>query len=126
MKNPYIELYRFGACILIALFHFEWCFVGHPVYLNHMYIFVEFFFLVSGYFFASNIHKNGIVESGWCFIKKRVKKIYPLYITAYVFALMAEVVNKITPIEDILNRLWDTKWEIALLQMSGLNYGGGG
>ncbi len=53
MRNPYIELFRFLGTLAIMLYHFEWLYVGKSVFLTNHYIWVEMFFVLSGFFIAS-------------------------------------------------------------------------
>lgn len=54
-----IELLRFFAAISIAIYHFEYVCVGAPVYFQHNYIWVEFYFVLSGFFLVKNATKKG-------------------------------------------------------------------
>lgn len=53
-----IEAIRFIATLSIAIFHFEWIYLEKPVYFRHFYIWVEFFFVLSGFFLAKNVEKS--------------------------------------------------------------------
>ena len=48
-KNYYIELCRFLACMAIFSYHASWHLVGG-------WIFVEFFFMLTGFFMVKHIH----------------------------------------------------------------------
>ena len=63
-RNGFVEFYRFIAAICIALFHYEWVYMGTSRYLGHLYIFVEFFFVLSGFFLAQNCNKAAAVSAG--------------------------------------------------------------
>lgn len=48
-RNGLIEIARFFAAVFMALYHFEWVFLSESKYFTHLYIFVEFFFVISGF-----------------------------------------------------------------------------
>lgn len=58
-RNDLIEIARFIAILFIASYHFEilWS-KDVERYLEHFYIWVEFFFVLSGFFLAINALKN--------------------------------------------------------------------
>lgn len=119
MRNPIIEFWRFVACVAIAAFHFEWVYIGHPVYLVHFYIWVEFFFILSGFFVASNTIDSNKEFTTLGFLKREFKKVYPMYLVAFVFSFcITNLVNDIKVKEWIL-LLWQSKWELLPLQMTG-------
>ena len=80
-KRDYvIESLRFIATIGIVVFHYEWLYVGHPIYFQHFYIFVEFFFILSGFFLVQNIKpEKDTVE----YIKNTTIKLYIPYVLAF-------------------------------------------
>ena len=57
-RNGLIELWRFLACISIAIYHFELIYLGESIYFSHFYIWVEFYFILSGFFLALNADRN--------------------------------------------------------------------
>ena len=112
-RNGLIEFLRFVACLSIAVFHYEWIYIGHTIYLPHFYIFVEFFFIISGFFLALEATKgkksiyNG---NGVKYAFNQLKKLYTLYIIAFLIIFFLN--NNIS--KWIIN-LWNAKWEILLL-----------
>lgn len=63
MKRSWkIEALRFIATMGIAIFHFEWIYIGHPVYFQHFYLWVEFFFVLSGFFWLKIVKKRNRVR----------------------------------------------------------------
>ena len=124
MRDYRIEILRFLATIGIAFFHFEWIYIGHPVYLQHFYLFVEFFFVLSGFFLAKNVKKYS-AEDNWAplrYVWKEIRKLWPPYIVAFIFSLFVYYkVNGIDDIESIVNIIWRSKWEAIFLQLSGID-----
>ena len=122
-----IELWRFIACISIVVFHFEWIYIGSPVYLQHFYIWVEFFFILSGFFLGKNVLDNKETNyaehkfSSLNYLKTSVKKLYPLYILAFVISFISmSIINDWDFMQNV-SALFSAKWEILMLQMSGFD-----
>lgn len=120
-----LELYRFLACIFIAIYHFEWIYIGSPVHFQHFYIWVEFFYVLSGFFLARNIiANNSTVNEPLASIKytfSQALKLYPQYILAFIFSFgIACIVNDWEKKEVIIN-LFKAKWEILMLQLGGFD-----
>gem|GEM_PF-5266948 len=106
------------------MFHFEWIYIGTPVFLQHFYLWVEFFFVLSGFFLARNtegkLQGNGIMNSVE-YTFRQAKKMYPSYLIGFIFSFI--VYCKVCQIEgcrNTLKLLWHSKWEIAYLQLSGI------
>lgn len=123
MKNPLIELYRFVACLCIAVFHYEWMYVGSPVYFRHFYLWVELFFLIAGFFVAKSAGEHS--ETGappvdaLQYTYRYVKKLYPQYLVAFGFSFAVAWVVEGWQLADVPEALFRGKWEILLMQISG-------
>lgn len=120
-RDSRIELLRFFATICIAIFHFEWIYIGNPVYFRHFYIWVEFFFVLSGFFLARNIDRaNDDLFASFFYVIRQAKKMWPPYIIAFLFSFVVFcIANKISDVCSILNVLWKSKWEMVYFQLSG-------
>lgn len=120
MKRSWkIEALRFIATMGIAIFHFEWIYIGHPVYFQHFYLWVEFFFVLSGFFLAKNCKEKK--QSALNYTWQHVKKLWPQYIIAFVFSFVVYCfVNKISG-HAVLGVLWKTKWEMIFFQLFGFD-----
>ena len=118
-----IELLRFMATLGIAIFHFEWIYLGHPVFFRHFYLFVEFFFVLSGFFLAKNAKKNKS-EDDYASLKYaygQAKKLWPPYFIAFLFSFFVYcLVNNVRG-TNILWVLWQSKWETIYFQLSGFD-----
>lgn len=112
-RDSMIEVLRFAATIWIVAFHYEWLYVGHPVFLRHGYIFVEFFFVLSGFFLVQNVKKGDAIS----YLKAVTFKLYVPYIFAFIFSLFVycKVYNA-----DFFQTLYASKWELLMMQLSGL------
>lgn len=116
-----IELLRFIAAISIAIYHFEYICMGAPVYFQHNYIWVEFYFILSGFFLAKNASLGGNVCS-WGYALNQFKKLYPLYFLAFVVSFLGiNMLNQIS-VKEMLHNLWFAKWELLLCYVFGFDY----
>lgn len=119
-----IELLRFIATIGIAIFHFEWIYFGKPIYFQHFYLWVEFFFVLSGFFLARNVEnssKENEMES-LRYTYRQAKKMYPSYMVGFVFSLIVYcLVNQVKNFENILKLIWDAKWEMLYFHLFGID-----
>ncbi len=88
-KNYSIEVYRIIATVMICAHHFYTL----PLYYNNRAVFVEFFFILSGYFLMLSFDRE---QSHSCagFCVKRLRRLYPEYFLAYVLLLAAMAVKQ--------------------------------
>ncbi len=125
-RDGKIELVRFLAALSIAMYHFEWIYIGHPVLLQHFYIWVELFFLISGFFLYFSMdnedRKGEYRSSSFGYVFSQLKKIYPLYLTGFLFTYVVTNMVEQLPLGQWAAALWGAKWEILL----GVMYGFGG
>lgn len=122
-RDGKIELVRFLAAVFIAAYHFEWVYIGHPIFLLHFYIWVEFFFLVSGFFlyFCKDREQEGTIDqlSSFRYVFSQFKKVYPLYLTGFVFTFVVTNITAHLPLRQWGGALWGAKWEVMLGVMYG-------
>lgn len=119
-RNGNIEIWRFVAGISIAVYHFEWLYIGGPVYLQHFYIWVEFFYVISGFFLAVNISRDMNGESNpWRYVFAQIKKVYPVYLLSFICCFVIK--NYIMGWTNYREAVWNAKWEILLCNMAGFN-----
>lgn len=118
-RNGFVELYRFIAALGIALFHYEWVYMGTSCYLGHLYIFVEFFFVLSGFFLAQNCKKAAAEVSAWEYVGRQIKKLYPLYLLAVISS--AWITGRLMGWggASLPLIIWQDKWEILLSYVFG-------
>ena len=125
-KNSVIELIRFFAISVIVFFHIEIYYFNKPLHFNYGYIFVEFFFIISGFFAMMNISKKDNF-SGFEIVKMlwhKFKSIYPKYLAAFALSFIIIVIYiQKTNISEIFQKLINYKWEIFGLHFSGFIQG---
>lgn len=122
-----IELFRFIAAMSIAIYHFEIVCMGASIYLPHNYIWVEFYFVLSGFFLARNALCGNNV-SAWQYVATQLKKLYPLYFVAFIFSFLTENISLEVPFTEMISKFWSAKWEMLLCYIfnAPAAYNGGG
>lgn len=119
-----VEFLRFLATVGIAIFHFEWIYVGHPVYFVHFYILVEFFFVLSGFFLAKKVVSQDDYTM-FCVVQSTAKetiKLWKPYIICFAFCFFVYCLRfEIVDVGEIFRLLWNCKWEILFFQLSGFD-----
>lgn len=118
-RNGRIELLRFIAALGIAIYHFEWVYVGHPVFFVHFYIWVEFFFVLSGFFLASNCSRTqkdikSTMPVAFNYVLIELKKLYPLYFIAFIWSFVVDHIYNWGGVKAAIIDFWQAKWEIVL------------
>jgi peptidoglycan/LPS O-acetylase OafA/YrhL len=92
-----IEGLRGIAALLVAVFHayvyMKWGgFVAQSAVLQHAWLFVDMFFVISGYVMASAYSERlGSVRSAAAFMVRRFFRLYPLHIVTTATALLAVI-----------------------------------
>lgn len=109
-------IFTYAICIL----HFNNIIEIRP--LMGWYIAVEFFFMVSGYLLFSSV-EQGRHQSAFGYTMKRIKKIYPYYLGAFVCTFWGYCCFNNLHGKEIVSKLLDSIWEIFLLQGCGLGRG---
>lgn len=118
-RSAIIGIYKLIASLCIAIFHYEWLYIGEPNYFGHFYIYVEFFFIVSGFFFARNVEvtKKEPIENAML----QIKKMYPAYVIAFFFSWLIQwKINDWNAYMAIRN-LWLAKWELLMIHIIGID-----
>lgn len=123
-RDGKIEILRFIAGLAIAIYHFEWVYFSRPIYFQHFYIWVELFFVISGFFIAFAVSKTyggGVNVSPFRYIFLRIRKIYPLYLMGFIFSFIVTNIVNMVPIVFWISHLWKAKWEILLCSQFGFD-----
>ena len=115
-RNAFIELFRFLAAVSIVAYHYEFVYKGKSIYLQHFYIWVEFFFILSGFFIAANAMKKSEIDS-IDFMINEFKKLYPIYVIGFCISFIVYHMTGAGEFKHILASLWDSKNELFLLNM---------
>lgn len=126
-RNYHIQLYRFIAALLIMILH--WNAARKIPELQGGYIWVEFFFIVSGFLMAAKVLPNkssGAVptidaaQSAWQYTKKKFLNLFPYSITGTLAMFIGVSIVLNYKLTDIIKKFIDTFWEMSLLFMSGI------
>lgn len=122
-----IDALKFLFTIIVFLFHFHKISndsAGTPFLWG--YLAVEFFFLVSGYFMAESIRKNGenpLASSAGGYVWHKIKPLCLPFITAFFVAfIIRQFILKATLFEVIKNFFLGL-YEMLFLQMSAIKTG---
>lgn len=97
-RNGEFDLWKFFSMLIIVLHHSYGIFGNKRLYFAYGSIFVEFFFIVSGYFMAVSVSKKEQVDPKTLgtetvgFIFGKIKKLLPYLVFAWVNAFAAAVV----------------------------------
>ena len=123
MNNIYY--YRIIFTYMIVIFHFD---NGYRIFncVSERFTFagylaVEFFFITSGFLLYQAVKKKKY-SSAIDYTIGRYKKLYSKYLLAFVVVFIAVCYRKKNTLEP-LPLLWDSKWEILLLQSLDLHRG---
>ncbi|WP_251423748.1 acyltransferase family protein [Veillonella agrestimuris] len=104
MKNSIIELYRFCGAIVIV-FHHGFIF-GERLYFDTGWIFVEFFFLLTGYFTAKHFNNMDNIEVEnipQVAVKYSLRKIYRTTLYAWIGIFIGFVALLVKPSSGDIN-----------------------
>lgn len=121
--NGIISLWKFLFSIVVVFFHGKLFYPGKKnVFFKGGYIAVEFFFMVSGFYFAKSIlnkenNSSHIGEENITFIINKIKKIIPYLIIIFISALIIEIL-KMPSLK--FREIANTIWELLLLRETGL------
>ena len=125
-RNGKIELMRFVMAVIIACYHFG-CSVKYPgEWFERGYLAVEFFFVVSGYLFASSLMKYGkeqqgdLVRSSLLFMAKKYRSFIWYYLVVIVMTVVAWIPFFHLNFHDWLLRVIHAIPTFFLVQMAGL------
>lgn len=86
-KNSALEFYRVLFTFFICLHHAQY-FISEIEWLKHAYVFVEFFFILSGYLLFNSFQREA-AHSTIAYVKKRIRRLYPEYVYAAIISIVA-------------------------------------
>lgn len=115
---------RFVSAIIILLFHGRLLAESQTPLFEGGAVFVEFFFIVSGYLMASNAFKLGetdMKELGpqtAIFIKNKIKTIYPYYVFFLVTTFIMTAIAKQYTSTKVLDVMFKAIPELLMLQQA--------
>lgn len=119
MRNNVLDFYRIIFTIIICLHHFQGMLDNKIIETG--YIGVEFFFILSGFFLYQSYKKNKD-DSAVDYTVKKLKRLYPEYIVAFVLCFILQIVKKSE--NDIVSYIFKAIPEITLIQNIGIFKGG--
>lgn len=127
-KDLFIQLLRFVFAFFIVNYHFYSHYLvvrGYPNFFCRAYLGDEFFFIVSGFYFAKSACETTkkSIEFTIEFTVKRLKKVafcyYSTWIICFCMTNSIDCVLKRTDVLDIINRLLNSIYELSFLEMFG-------
>lgn len=120
-RNNSLELVRFFAAILILIFHLNQLFFEENPFFEIIPLYVEFFFMVSGFFLMKHLESGNIEdETTWDYIIHKVRGFFaPLCIVNAVHLLLYAATNHVDSVIGVFKVLYHLKWEFFLLQDAG-------
>lgn len=93
-ENYFIDFLRFIFSLCILFYH-SWIFAGTfgNGILNHGYLAVDFYFIVTGYLMINSSRKNKsndttILKDSFIFIYKKIKNIFPALLVTFLFGVL--------------------------------------
>lgn len=120
MKYTSIELIRLLAAIAVAMYHFGSFYLNVERFFPLSYIFVEFFFIVSGFFMMKHICESENPMEPVPYIFKKIKGFFPiLSVTFFVQLIIFSLSNGLDSAGAVLGQLFHFKWEFLLLHVAG-------
>lgn len=121
VKNNSITFWRLAFTVLVALFHFLRLYDLNTGW----YISVEFFFITSGFLLINTCDKKrnkaGISDSPWIYTKKRIARLYPMYLFCFIlnFVIYSRILYP--SVTSKMQELLESIYELIGIQMVGLN-----
>ena len=124
-RNYSVEIWRVIACLMVLGFHF--CAKFDYPYFHVGYLAVEFFFLLSGYglyrsyrFYVDKGYKKNKLNYLFAQTKKRIRKVYLLYLFSMAFMLGVKLFTKKITFDSFLPYVKSCWAEFFMLQCSPL------
>lgn len=123
-KNLYIELWRFLAAITILFYHTNH--LGYRIACGG-WIFVEFFFIVSGYYTTAHFSSGGELpavpeKEALLYTLKKLVRVLPYAICGILLSVVANVLNGNILYSDISTLIIELPLHFSMLKMCGFTY----
>lgn len=111
LKRPYydtLDALRGVASIIVILYHIGEAYASsvYTQWLNHSYLAVHFFFILSGFVIGSAYDSRKDKISNWEFIKRRIIRLHPMVFIASFLGVIAYVVQGSTMWNGVKIPLW--------------------
>ncbi len=121
-RNYTIDFFRIIFILIICIHHFQP--IINAKFINTGFLCVEFFFIVSGFFLYKSFKKNSN-SNGLKYTIGRIKKLYPLYIFAFIVILILTTIESCSRGNlNVQKSIFTSISEILLLQNIGIFNGG--
>ena len=117
-RNNEIEFFRFLFICAISVMHFSNSYFKSTPHFSNAYIGTEFFFLISGFMIMKSADNTEM--SAFTFTGKRIKKLYPHYLMAFLLLLLLSSLTSYTGIVALVRSLFTYAFELLFLQSLGL------
>lgn len=117
-RNNEIEFFRFLFIGAIAIMHFSNAYFKSTPYFFNAYMGTEFFFIISGFMIMKSADTRDI--SAIEFTGKRIKKLYPHYLSAFLFLFILSALTSNTGILAQIRVFFTYAFELVFLHASGL------
>lgn len=113
-RNSILGLWKFIAALLILGHHANifWSDGNYPAHGG--YIYVEFFFLLSGYYFMRYLEENKAYGGGYIYVWRKIKKLFPYTTIAFIIHYILECIYS-GSIKGVLKTIWKLPLEILYL-----------
>ncbi|MCR5772453.1 MAG: acyltransferase [Butyrivibrio sp.] len=136
-RNGRIELLRFVFAFIVLLHHSRYLLGDDNCYFLGGSLGVEFFFIVSGYLMMNSVDRivasksyntipvdKNLANETVSFIKKKIRAVLPQFPIAWFIGLIAVIILNHMTFRQALVEFVQDFWELALLKMTGIFYGG--
>ncbi|SHI73132.1 Peptidoglycan/LPS O-acetylase OafA/YrhL, contains acyltransferase and SGNH-hydrolase domains [Butyrivibrio fibrisolvens DSM 3071] len=136
-RNGRIEILRFVFAFIVLLHHSRYLLGDDNCYFLGGSLGVEFFFIVSGYLMMNTVDRivssknyntipvdKNLANETASFIKKKVQAILPQFPIAWFIGLLFVIILNHMTIVDAFEEFKQDFWELSLLKMTGIYYGG--
>lgn len=125
--NAEFDFWKFIASIIIVLHHSYFLFDNQRIYFGTGSVFVEYYFIVSGFFFAQSMLKKNrpydraaIGRESTAFILHKIKGLYSYFIFSFICVFAARVALNTNPDGLKLDNLCNSVFDFLFLSQAGL------
>lgn len=124
-RSGELDFWKFIFSVIIVILHSEYLpSKTDQVYFNGGSIFVEFFFIVSGYLMAQSAEKHqhyqSLTEETITFLKRKINCFYPYLIFGFIVSLFAKSIHQHQGFLQIIKNACKGIGELLLLKSTGL------
>lgn len=115
-----IELVRFVGALGILTIHFGKFYFENSGYFSKGYLFVEYFFILTGFYMMRGLDREGEPLSTPAFLLRKIKGFYaPLCVALCGHLLYDCIYQRCQTVGAVLDKLFHFKWEFLLLSTAG-------